>query len=1385
MAYTAASSMIAAVDNLSGAKFNMYGGTLDSTYHSIRNKGTVNISGGTVTSDRDAIQADAGDVTISGTALVTSTGSGWATVNLYGGKFDITGGTITHGNGGLPVNVPASASGSLNISGGSITTSGKKDTVYLTSANVDVTITGGSITNTYGSVSYSSNNNSRYGWAIDVIDVKSLTISGAPVIDSIYLVKDKTITVGQSGLSNTSPIPVYCRSCPAAVTSQNSTDYSKYFTPKESYAGTYTIVNKDNVVWFTRSVTVSYTDGADGTEVFADQSYPTYLGADTPTFVGTPERTGYTFTGWYPAVSDTVTESETYTAQWDANEYTITFNTDGGTEVAPITQDYGAAITAPVNPTKVGYSFDKWEPAIPATMPAGNMTVKALWIEKDDVSIETGTQSYTFDGQAKAFAISGTSLTGFTVEYYVEDDWTTDAPTDAGKYDVRITRDEDGTYKAFNKTLEDALEISPKEITRPEQAEAVTYTGSALTYGVTETADYTVTNGTQTAANENGYTVIISLKDKDNTVWDDGTVTDLTHKFIINRKAIEAVAGVQAPVAAQTAQTTVSGENYSGTVKWNPDVTTFGYYTAYTATVTLTADTNYKFADSITLADYEVSVSNDNKTLTLTRTFDKTAKAKIISITAPTVDKLAVYGTLDDALSVMPGTVVAETEAGRTTLPITWEIVGTYNAVPEQSNTFKWSAGIGDYDANGITLSGNVNVVNADFIGVVNTGTPAEITYDTSTFDVSSMFTPDTNAGTASYEIVVLGTVGEGTATLGEDGKTLTITKAGVITVKMTTEANGAYGEGSASTTLTVNAGVGAAEVTIDSWTYGDTASTPVLTSETNATEGATYLYESTDGKGYSSENAPTNAGAYKVTATLAANDLYAEAECSAEFTVSKATPVVADPPYAKHIAIDSALSESVIEKGRVTGLNGVVLDGKFTWKNPNTIIREDQAQTAVFTPVDENYATTELELNITTFGSTPPDTSSGDTSETKTVKNSDGTTTKITTEPDGTVTEVTEYPGEGTVTVVTEKDGTVITTVEDTEGNIVHITEETDGTVITRTEGSDGTVTTTIEEADGTIVSETEDTDGNVTTVTVTPDGDTTAETIDPEGNKTKVEFTTDGEMTITEERTDGTVITTVAEDEEIVTEVKLVKDADETEIAIPVTTDEDVKITFTDEDGNEVEITDYDVTDDGIVVKVKESGTLRMSRGKKIFLDVHPVDHWATDEVDYVYEAGLMKGVSADYFAPDVSITRAMFTTVLWRMEGEPEVDTDIPFEDVVNGSYYEEAVRWAADAGVVKGVSETAFAPDVEITREQMATMIYRYVQYIGEDTSVGENTNILSYDDFDEISEYAIPAMQYAVGSGLIKGRTESTLDPLDNATRAETAAILERFIKANK
>ena len=179
--------------------------------------------------------------------------------------------------------------------------------------------------------------------------------------------------------------------------------------------------------------------------------------------------------------------------------------------------------------------------------------------------------------------------------------------------------------------------------------------------------------------------------------------------------------------------------------------------------------------------------------------------------------------------------------------------------------------------------------------------------------------------------------------------------------------------------------------------------------------------------------------------------------------------------------------------------------------------------------------------------------------------------------------------------------------------------------------------------------------------------------------------------------------------------------------------------------------------------------------------FADAAPGD-WFYGDLVYVYENGLMDGVSETLFAPDGAVTRGMIVTILHRLEGGPVVDYLLPFADVDEGAWYAEAVRWAASEGIVTGVSETAFAPGEPVTREQFAAILWRYAKYKGHDVSIGESTNILSYTDFAEISEYAIPAMQWACGEGIITGSGEGVLNPRGGATRAEAAAMLARFAK---
>ena len=175
--------------------------------------------------------------------------------------------------------------------------------------------------------------------------------------------------------------------------------------------------------------------------------------------------------------------------------------------------------------------------------------------------------------------------------------------------------------------------------------------------------------------------------------------------------------------------------------------------------------------------------------------------------------------------------------------------------------------------------------------------------------------------------------------------------------------------------------------------------------------------------------------------------------------------------------------------------------------------------------------------------------------------------------------------------------------------------------------------------------------------------------------------------------------------------------------------------------------------------------------------FSDVK-TDDWYYEYVKYINEKNLMKGISESEFAPNNTVTRAMFVTVLYRLEKEP-TGAKADFADVPEGTYYENAVGWAVQNGIVKGVSETEFAPDNTITREQMATIIHRYMKFKGLDMSVSENVDVTSYEDFENISDYAKDAFRFACSNGIISGTSETTLAPKESLARAQMAAIFQR------
>ena len=180
-----------------------------------------------------------------------------------------------------------------------------------------------------------------------------------------------------------------------------------------------------------------------------------------------------------------------------------------------------------------------------------------------------------------------------------------------------------------------------------------------------------------------------------------------------------------------------------------------------------------------------------------------------------------------------------------------------------------------------------------------------------------------------------------------------------------------------------------------------------------------------------------------------------------------------------------------------------------------------------------------------------------------------------------------------------------------------------------------------------------------------------------------------------------------------------------------------------------------------------------------KPRFTDV-PRGTWFFDSVEKIAEIGLFAGTSETKFSPDAEMTRAMLVTVLHRLDGTPKVENAATFRDVAAGQWYSDAVAWASESGLVKGYTENTFGTDDSITRQDMVTILYRYLQYKGMTPDGAKE--IADFTDAGEVSAYALDAVKWSYGTGLVKGTSERALSPRANTTRAQVATIILRYIE---
>ena len=237
-------------------------------------------------------------------------------------------------------------------------------------------------------------------------------------------------------------------------------------------------------------------------------------------------------------------------------------------------------------------------------------------------------------------------------------------------------------------------------------------------------------------------------------------------------------------------------------------------------------------------------------------------------------------------------------------------------------------------------------------------------------------------------------------------------------------------------------------------------------------------------------------------------------------------------------------------------------------------------------------------------------------------------------------------------------------------------------------------------------------------------------------------------------------------------------------TEVTLTVTPEEGYEVgevTVTDRFGDTVEVTE---NADGTYTFTMPSGQVSVevtfveaTPEPLPFTDVNE-DDWFHDAVQYAYENGLMDGVGDGQFAPNATTNRAMVVTILYRLAGEPAVSGDVGFTDVEPGLWYSNAVSWAAEKGIVNGISETEFSPGGDLTREQLATILFRYAESAGYDVSA--SADLSGFPDAGDIQDYATEALSWAVAEGLLQGFEDDSLQPGGTATRAQIATILMRF-----
>ncbi len=544
-------------------------------------------------------------------------------------------------------------------------------------------------------------------------------------------------------------------------------------------------------------------------------------------------------------------------------------------------------------------------------------------------------------------------------------------------------------------------------------------------------------------------------------------------------------------------------------------------------------------------------------------------------------------------------------------------------------------------------------------------------------------------------------------------------------------------------------------EPTADNSNTTITSGQPLSVSLSCATEGAIIYYTVDSSDPATSETRQTYSATHVITISqptilraVAVNNNLVSDELKLQYTYPalslSASPTSLTGGGKVTLTVGGTAEETQVSV-TCTSHTGVAIGGS---GNVYTVDLPNADGTYTFIASAAGYTTASCTVTVRRYSSGSSSSSSNTTTSTE--RNPDGSTTTTTTnKTTGTVTETTRYPDGSREVVETKRDGTVTTTSTDADGNQTRVVESPDGSMETAVDNADGTASVT-----------TEDPDGRVTVEAVLP-----ASAVNNAGGEAVVlpmpavraERDRDDAPTVTVDLPRGaSVLVEIPVGNAAVSTVALLVHADGTE--------EIVKTSL--------------ATEDGVAVSLSDGDTVKIVDNGKTFYDV-PGSHWGAEAIDFVTSRELFGGTSAVTFEPERSMNRGMLVTVLYRLENEPNVWGGGSYTDVPEGMYYSSAVAWADGNGIVTGYADAAFAPGRDITREEMAVVLYRYARYKGLD--VAASTDLGRYTDAGSISVYAQQAMAWANAHGLITADTTGALTPRGYATRAQVAAILQRFL----